>query len=157
MTAGLRVAGLALPLVLLWGGGVLAPAAPNLEPAAWWSFRKPVKAALPAVKSASWVRNPIDAFILRKLEDAGVAPAPEAAKRTLARRVYYDLVGMPPTVDELNAFLADSSPRAYEALVDNLLDDPRYGERWGRHWLDLARYGETSGLEGDGAIGNVWR
>jgi hypothetical protein len=155
--AGLRVTGLALPLVSMCALGVLAMAAPNVEPAAWWSFRKPVKAALPAVKSAGWVRNPVDAFILRKLEEAGVAPAPEASKRTLARRVYFDLAGVPPTVEELNAFLNDSSPRAYEALVDKLLDDPRYGERWGRHWLDLARYGETSGLEGDGMIGNVLR
>ena len=88
---------------------------------------------------------------------AGLEPAPPAEKRVLARRVYLDLVGIVPSPEELDAFLNDDSPRAYEALVDTLLDDPRYGERWGRHWLDLVRYGETSGLEGDGPIGNAWR
>src|SRR5256886_1877962 len=75
----------------------------------------------------------------------------------IARRVYLDLIGMPPSTGELQSFLSDESPDAYEKLIDKLLADPRYGERWGRHWLDLARYGETSGLEGDGPIGNVWR
>ena len=125
--------------------------------AKWWSFVKPVKAAPPAVKNAKWVRNPIDAFVLAKLEAAGVKPAPEASRRVLARRVYFDLVGMPPSPDEMAEFLNDSAPDAYEKLIDKLLADSRYGERWGRHWLDLARYGETSGLEGDGQIGNVWR
>ena len=122
-----------------------------------WPFEKPVKRMPPAVKDAAWVANPIDAFTLAKLEEHGLKPAPSASKRTLARRVYYDLIGLPPTPEEMNAFLADESPQAYEKLVDKLLADPRYGERWGRHWLDLARYGETSGLEGDGAIGNAWR
>ncbi|MBL8216589.1 MAG: DUF1553 domain-containing protein [Bryobacterales bacterium] len=111
----------------------------------------------PEVKNTAWVRSPIDAFVLAKLEAAGVAPAPAADKRVLARRLYFDLIGLPPTIDEMNAFLNDTSPKAYETLIDKLLADKRYGERWGRHWLDLARYGETSGLEGDGAIGNVWR
>jgi hypothetical protein len=123
----------------------------------WNPFQQPVKAGLPKVKHTAWVRNPIDGFILEKLEGAEMQPAPAAGKRTLARRVYLDLVGLPPSVAEMNEFLGDSSADAYEKLVDKLLDDPRYGERWGRHWLDLARYGETSGLEGDGQIGNVWR
>ena len=122
-----------------------------------WPFEKPVKQDPPAVNNSAWVRNPIDAFILSKQEKAGVSPAPRASKRTLARRVFFDLVGMPPSTDELNAFLRDESDQALEHLVDRLLADSRYGERWGRHWLDLARYAETSGLEGDGAIGNVWR
>lgn len=126
--------------------------------AAWrWPYEKPVAKALPAVSTGGWVKNPIDNFILAKLDAAGLKPAPVAERRTLARRVYFDLVGMPPTPDEMQAWLADQSPSAYETLVDKLLADPRYGERWGRHWLDLARYGETSGLEGDGGIGNVWR
>ncbi|MEP7363877.1 MAG: PSD1 and planctomycete cytochrome C domain-containing protein [Acidobacteriota bacterium] len=123
----------------------------------WWSFVKPVKTAPPAVQSDKFIRNAIDSFVLAKLEQAGVKPAPEASRRVLARRVYFDLVGMPPDVDEMAAFLNDESPNAYEKLIDKLLADTRYGERWGRHWLDLARYGETSGLEGDGPLGNVWR
>ena len=125
---------------------------------AWrWPYQKPLKIDPPRAVTQEWVRNPIDNFILAKLTAAGLQPAPPANKRTLARRVYFDLVGMPPSPEEMNAFLSDESAGAYEKLVDKLLDDPRYGERWARHWLDLARYGETSGLEGDGAIGNVWR
>jgi hypothetical protein len=122
-----------------------------------WPYQKPVKTAPPEVAGKAWVKNPIDAFILARLEQNGLRPAPAAAPRTLCRRVYLDLVGVPPPVQEMDAFLNDGSSNAYETLVDKLLADPRYGERWGRHWLDLARYGETSGLEGDGAIGNAWR
>ena len=122
-----------------------------------WPFQKPVKPDPPAVQNAGWVRNPIDAFILKKLESNRIPPAPPALKGTLARRVYFDLIGLPPTREELKAFEESTSPTAYEALVDKLLADPRYGERWGRHWLDLVRYGETSGLEGDGSLGNAWR
>ena len=122
-----------------------------------WPFEKPVKKDPPAVHDTNWVKNPIDAFILARLEKEGLQPAPKANKRALARRVFLDLVGIPPTPEELSAFLRDESNEAFEKLVDRLLADKRYGERWGRHWLDLARYGETSGLEGDGAIGNVWR
>jgi mono/diheme cytochrome c family protein len=128
------------------------------SPAEWrWPFERPAKHQPPAVKQTDWVRNPIDAFILSGLEREGMRPAPKANRRTLARRVYLDLVGVPPTNDEMNAFLRDESDSAFSNLIDTLLADKRYGERWGRHWLDLARYGETSGLEGDGAIGNVWR
>ncbi|MFN8813272.1 MAG: PSD1 and planctomycete cytochrome C domain-containing protein [Acidobacteriota bacterium] len=136
----------------------------NLKPttlasvsSAWNPFVAPVRPAVPQPRDAAWVRNPIDAFILSRIEAAGLKPAPAAHRRTLARRLYLDLAGMPPTREELAAFVDDTRPDAYVRLVDRLLDDPRYGERWGRHWLDLARYGETSGLEGDGAIGNVWR
>jgi hypothetical protein len=122
-----------------------------------WQFQKPVKHEPPTVHNTAWVRNPIDAFILARLEGKRLTPAPEAPRPALARRVYFDLVGMPPTPAEMQPFLDDRSPDAYEKLIDRLLDDPRYGERWGRHWLDLVRYGETSGLEGDGAIGNAWR
>ena len=122
-----------------------------------WPFQRPVKHEPPQTREAAWVRNPIDAFVLEKLEAKGLSPAPAAPKPTLARRVYFDLVGMPPTPVEMQAFLDDRSADAYEKLIDKLLDDPRYGERWGRHWLDLVRYGETSGLEGDGPIGNAWR
>ena len=124
---------------------------------AQWPYDKPSKKAVPQVRQPHRVRNPIDAFILAKLEEKGIAPAAPAEMRVLARRVYYDLIGLPPTPGEMDSFLTDPSPTAYEKLVDKLLADPRYGERWGRHWLDLVRYGETSGLEGDGAIGNAWR
>jgi hypothetical protein len=122
-----------------------------------WPYQKPIKHDPPQVHNAAWIRNPIDNFILDKLEHADAKPAPAASKRVLGRRVYLDLAGMPPSPEEMQAFVSDESPAAYEKLIDKLLADPRYGERWGRHWLDLARYGETSGLEGDGAIGNVWR
>lgn len=124
--------------------------------ASWrWPYEKPVKPAIPQAQVR--LKNPIDAFIANKLAEANLHLAPEASKRTLARRVYFDLIGLPPTPAEIDAFLVDSSSDAYEKLIDRLLEDPRYGERWGRHWLDLVRYGETSGLEGDGAIGNAWR
>ena len=122
-----------------------------------WPFEKPARTPPPDVKNASWIQNPIDAFVMHKLEQEGIEPSPAASKRTQARRVSLDLIGLPPTPEDLNAFLSDSSNDAYEKMVDRLLSDKRYGERWGRHWLDLARYGETSGLEGDGAIGNAWR
>ncbi len=141
-----------------WVKNLKPEAAAHVRAGEWrWPFQKPVKRPPPEVAHAAWVRNPIDAFVLRKLEEKGLEPALPASKRTLARRVYFDLIGMPPTPDEMQAFLNDPAPNAYEKLVDKLLSDPRYGERWGRHWLDLVRYGETSGLEGDGAIGNAWR
>ncbi|WP_051670206.1 PSD1 and planctomycete cytochrome C domain-containing protein [Bryobacter aggregatus] len=118
-----------------------------------WPYTKPVQAELPVVRNQTWGRNAVDRFILAKLEQNGIAPAAEASPRTLARRLYLDLIGVPPTPAEVEEFL--KTP--YEQVVDKLLADPRYGERWGRHWLDVARYGETSGLEGDGAIGNAWR
>ena len=122
-----------------------------------WPYEKPVKPAVPAVGNAKLARNAVDHFVLARLEKAGATPAAPASKRTLARRVYFDLIGLPPSPSELDAFLSDNSDKAYENLIEKLLADPRYGERWGRHWLDLVRYGETSGLEGDGAIGNAWR
>ncbi|HTM47453.1 MAG TPA: DUF1549 domain-containing protein, partial [Bryobacteraceae bacterium] len=141
-----------------WIRGLKPSEATQAAAAPWlWPFQKPRKSDPPAVKQSAWIANPIDAFILKKLEDRDLAPAPPASRRALARRLYFDLLGMPPTPGEMRSFLEDSSPDAYSRLVDRLLEDPRYGERWARHWLDLARYGETSGLEGDGAIGNAWR
>ena len=111
----------------------------------FWSFKKPVEPALPDVKKSAWVRTPVDRFILAKLEEKGVAPSPEADRRTLIRRASFDLLGLPPTAQEVDAFIADASPDAYEKLIDRLLASPRYGERWGRYWLDLARYSDTKG------------
>ena len=123
------------------------------EQARAWPYHKPADTKIPLVKNGTWVQNPIDAFVLEKLESKGLEPASPASKTTLARRLYFDLVGMPPSPDEMNAFLNDSSAEAFEKLVDRLLADPRYGERWGRHWLDLVRYSETEGLEGDVQLG----
>ena len=117
-----------------------------------WPYEKPVKPPLPAGAA-----HPVDAFVLAKLKAKQLSLAPPADRRTLARRVYLDLIGLPPSQEELQTFLNDKAADAYSKLIDRLLADPRYGERWGRHWLDLVRYGETSGLEGDGAIGNAWR
>ncbi|MCW3053401.1 MAG: hypothetical protein JWN14_2571 [Chthonomonadales bacterium] len=120
-------------------------------------YTAPVAHSIPRVKNSTWVKNPVDAFILAKLESKGLKPAPPARKYTLLRRVYADLVGEPPTPQESNAFLNDTDPKAYENLVDRLLADPRYGERWARHWLDLVRYAETHGFENDGARPHAWR
>jgi mono/diheme cytochrome c family protein len=111
-----------------------------------WSFQPPQRAAEPAVRDAAWPRNPIDRFILARLEQEGLKPSPEADRVTLLRRLSLDLIGLPPTPAEVDAFLADRSPDAYEKVVDRLLASPHYGERWGRHWLDAARYADTNGF-----------
>ncbi len=105
----------------------------------------------------TWVRNPIDAFILARLEAAGLRPAPSADKRTLARRAYYSVTGLPPTNEQLEKFMFDESPGAWERLVDELLASPHYGEHWARHWLDLVRYAETNSFERDGVKRNAWK
>jgi mono/diheme cytochrome c family protein len=123
----------------------------------FWSFRAVTHPALPAVRQRAWVRNPIDTFVLAKLEAAGLEPAPPADKQDLLRRVTYDLIGLPPSPAEIDAFCADKSPDAYERAVDRLLASPHYGEHWARHWLDLVRYAESNSFERDGAKPNVWR
>ncbi|MFN0171637.1 MAG: PSD1 and planctomycete cytochrome C domain-containing protein [Bryobacteraceae bacterium] len=122
-----------------------------------WAFQPIARSEPPAVKAAAWVRNPIDAFILAKLEEKGLAPAAPAAKETLIRRVTYDLTGLPPAPAELEAFLQDDSPRAFERVVDRLLSVPQYGERWGRHWLDVARYADSTGMDEDHIYPHAWR
>ncbi|MCA9099002.1 MAG: DUF1549 domain-containing protein, partial [Planctomycetaceae bacterium] len=114
-----------------------------------WAFLPPVQAPLPEVGQKDWPRNPIDHFVLARMEAEGLHPAPQADRITLARRVYLDLIGLPPTPEEADAFLLDPDPRAYEKLVDRLLESPHYGERWARKWLDLARYADTNGYEKD--------
>jgi len=129
------------------------------EGAKWgshWAFEKPVKAPPPAVKFAEWPRSTIDRFVLARLEAEGLRPSPEADKHTLARRVALDLTGLPPDSELVKRFLADSSPAAYERLVDDLLQSPAYGERWARVWLDLARYADTKGYEKD-LSRTMWR
>ncbi|MGE0128274.1 MAG: PSD1 and planctomycete cytochrome C domain-containing protein [Blastocatellales bacterium] len=120
-----------------------------------WAFAKPVRPAPPQAKNKTWVRAPIDSFVLSQLEKQNLAPAPEADKVTLIRRLSLDLIGLPPTIEEVDQFVNDSSPDAYNKLVDRLLTSPHYGERWGRWWLDAARYADTNGFEKDRAR-SIW-
>jgi cytochrome c553 len=125
---------------------------------AHWSFQPVRRPAVPEITDhKSRITNPIDAFLLAKLRAAGLTFAPPADKRVLVRRVYFDLIGLPPTPEEIDAFLKDDSPDAYEKLVEKLLASPHYGERWARHWLDLVRYAETYGHEFDFEIPDAWR
>ena len=120
--------------------------------AAWeshWSFIAPVRRRPPEVRNAGWLRNNIDRFVLARQEAAGVSPSPEADKRTLLRRVTLDLTGLPPTIDEIQDFLADDGPTAYERVIDRLLASPRFGERMTLDWLDAARYADTHGYHED--------
>ncbi len=114
-----------------------------------WSYVAPVRPTLPAVKNVSWARNPIDRFVLARLEKAGLTPAPEADRRTLARRVSLDLTGLPPEPADVEAYVKDKSPNAYEKLVDKFFASPHYGEHRGRYWLDAARYADTNGIHFD--------
>ncbi len=122
-----------------------------------WSFQPVRQPAVPLVQDRAWVRNPIDQFVLAKLEAQGWKPAPAAEPRALLRRIYLDLTGLPPTPAEQESFLTDPSPRAFDRLVHELLSRPTYGERWARHWLDLVRYAETNGYERDATKPHVWR
>lgn len=123
----------------------------------WWAFQKPVRQTPPKVNDARWNQNPIDAFVRDMLAQKGLEPAPQADKRTLIRRAYLDLTGLLPPAAEVDKFVQDSSPDAYQKLVDRLLDSPHYGERWGRFWLDVARYADSSGFEFDITVENGWR
>jgi len=134
--------------------GVSFPASGAEKP---WPFCAPTHQDPPQVKSSGWAINDIDRFVLSKLEQHDLKPAPQASKRSLLRRLYFDLVGMPPSPAEIQQFMHDESPEAYSKLVDRLLDDKRYGERWARRWLDLARYADTAGYEGDPDLPHVWR
>ncbi len=123
----------------------------------FWSFRPPRRPEIPPVEREDWVRTPVDAFVLARLEAAGLEPSPPASRRVLLRRAYYDLTGLPPTPDEVEDFLADASPSAFARVVERLLASPQYGERWARHWLDLVRYAESNSYERDGPKPLVWR
>lgn len=125
----------------------------------FWAFQPVQDPPVPAVAQGNpqAIANPIDAFVLAKLEKEGLQPAPPADKRTLIRRATFDLTGLPPTIDEVDAFLADQSPEAFAKVVDRLLNSPAYGERWGRHWLDVARYADSNGLDENTAFANAWR
>ncbi|PYV12800.1 MAG: hypothetical protein DMG07_16295 [Acidobacteria bacterium] len=128
----------------------------GLARAKHWSLVPPARPALPEVRNAAWVRNEIDRFILARLEKEGLVPSPEADRVTLIRRVSLDLTGLPPSIEDVERFAADARPDAYERLVDRLLASPHYGERWGRHWLDLARYADSNGYSIDGPR-EIWK
>jgi hypothetical protein len=144
--------------------GVVAKAAPKSvvteEAKKYWAYQPVKRPAVPVSrdpKGSAWIRTPIDAFILAKLEAKGLSPVKPAEKAVLARRAYYDLLGLPPTPEEIDAFVNDKSPDAWGKLIDKLLASPHYGEKWGRHWLDVVRYCETNGYERDGPKPHVWR
>jgi len=122
----------------------------------WWAFEPIRSPSVPRVKNCGWARTPVDAFVLAELETRGLTPSPEADRRTLIRRLSFDLVGLPPTPEEIDTFVGDASPGAYESLVDRLLASPRHGERWGRHWLDVVHYGDTHGYDKDKRRDHAW-
>ena len=129
--------------------GAIAPPEVNEETKQWWSFQKPKRPELPAIDNADWSANEIDAFIFAKLQSANLKPAPQATKQELLRRATYDLLGLPPTAEQVKACIEDQSPDAYSNLIDKLLASPHYGEKWARHWLDLVGYAESNSFERD--------
>ena len=155
--SGGPLAGDEIRLVRLWisQGATDDTAVGKENPAVWWSL-KPISRPAAPLASDPWIRTPIDGFILAKLKEKGLTPSPEADRRTLIRRLTYDLHGLPPTPEEVRNFLDDKSPLAYEKLIDRLLASPRYGERWGRHWLDTVHYGESHGYDKDKPRLNAW-
>ncbi len=133
---------------------------PRTDPAKHWAFQPMTLPEIPKVKNEAWIRTPIDRFILAQLEAKGLKPSPPADARTFIRRATFDLTGLPPTPQEIDAFLKDEAARgtaAYEALIERLLASPACGEKWGRHWLDVARYADSNGLDENIAHGNAWR
>ena len=141
-----------------WGAPFPEAAAPGAAPTTGhWSFQPVRLPAVPRVKDTAWVKSPVDAFILADLERQGLKPAPPADRRTLIRRATFDLTGLPPTPAEVEAFVNDRSADAWTKVVDRLLASPAYGERWGRHWLDVARYADSNGLDENVHYGNAWR
>ena len=175
-----RLSGTAAAVLKKWldGGAPYADApVTSAQKQVWWAFKPPVRPPVPAFAppsagkphtaaaskpvpafaAAAWIRSSIDAFVLQKLRAAGLTPSSPAPKITLIRRATMDLIGLPPSPEEVTAFLADTSPNAYEKLVDRLLASPQYGERWGRHWLDVVRYADSGGFEGDRDRPYAWR
>ncbi|MBX3422305.1 MAG: PSD1 domain-containing protein [Pirellulaceae bacterium] len=123
----------------------------------FWAFQPVANPHLPSVDNPSWLQSPVDAFVLGKLEQRGIVPAPPASRAALIRRVYLNLIGLPPSPVEVDQFVNDPSPGAFADLVEQLLASPQYGVRWGRHWLDVARYADSNGLDENMAYGNAWR
>lgn len=150
--AGLPMKATAAALAHEPKGGLITP-----EARKYWAYQPVNRPPVPTVKSSQWLENPIDAFVLSKLEAKGLKPSPPADRVGLVRRLYYDLTGLPPTPEEVDAFVNDRSPNTYEQLIDRLLASPHYGEKWGRHWLDVVRYAESNGYERDGTKPYAWR
>lgn len=146
-----------------WPGAADAPSGRGLrekitdEDRAWWAFQPVAEPEIPTLDDAALPDNPIDAFVQKRLYEEGLSPAPEANRPALLRRLYFDLIGLPPSPEQVAAFLGDPSPDAYERIVDQLLDSPRYGERWARHWLDLVRYADSDGYRADHFRPHAWR
>jgi hypothetical protein len=138
-----------------WGANAVESAKPGAS--TFWAFVPPAEPSIPQVKNPGWIQAPLDAFLLAALEGKRLTPARPADKRTLIRRATYDLTGLPPTIAEVEAFLADESPDAFAKVVDRLLASPRYGESWGRHWLDIARYADSNGLDENLVYKNAFR
>src|SRR5262249_21176833 len=140
-----------LPMKATAAAAATQPKGGSITPEArqYWAYQPVKRPAVPSVKSSQRVANPIDAFVLAKLESKDLTPSTPADRVALVRRVYYDLIGLPPTPGEVDAFVNDRSPNAYEQLIDRLLASPHYGEKWGRHWLDVVRYAESNGYERD--------
>ena len=128
---------------------------PRITDTDWWSYRPVIRPKVP-IQSDDWIRTPIDAFVLRQLRVNGLQPSAEADRRTMIRRLSHDLLGLPPTPEQVDSFVHDSSPVAYEALVDRMLESPHYGERWARHWLDVVKYADTCGYDKDKLRPNAW-
>ncbi|MCH2203403.1 MAG: PSD1 and planctomycete cytochrome C domain-containing protein [Fuerstiella sp.] len=143
--------------------GALSPKdeQPEDDPRAHWAFKKPIRPVVPIVKNTAWLGNSVDAFLAAQHEQRGLVPLPAAQKHVLLRRVYFDLIGLPPNLNELRAFLTDESPNAFESVVDGLLERPEYGERWGRHWMDVWRYSDWYGRRKVpdclNSYGQIWR
>lgn len=136
---------------------VSAQGAVSAENGPWWAFRPFVKPLVPETQHDDWSQTPVDRFVFRRLTEYGLRPAPRATRPALVRRLYFDLVGMPPTPEEIDSFVSDDAADAWERLVDRLLDDPRYGEHWARFWLDLVRYADSDGWNKDAYRPHIWR
>jgi hypothetical protein len=144
-----------LSIASLWSLALGAAEAPPADP--HWAFLPVVRPAIPSTKISANAANPVDTFIQARLSESGLTPSVEADRATLIRRLYLVMLGVPPTPDELSAFVADVQPRAWERLLDRVLEDPRYGERWGRHWLDVIRFAESNGFETNRERLSAWR
>ena len=160
-TSGFFGSGVGLAVQIIFAFGILAKAAlaettVAQTNASHWSFQPLARPEMPTTNHKHWPRNPIDQFILARLEKEKISPSREAGRRTLIRRLYFDVIGLPPSPDAVEKFLGDRRPDAYEKLVDELLASPRYGERWARHWLDVVRFAETSGFETNVPRDNAW-
>ena len=149
----------AIDLIAQWidGLAVTEEAGDKQEDKPGWPWTELKEPEVPQVERQDWVANPIDAFILARLEEKGLRPAPLASRRALLRRLYFGLIGLPPTPEDMDRFLEDASPQAYSRAVERLLADSRYGERWGRHWLDLVRYADTRGGGLEYPRAHMWR